>query len=193
MEYFSERQLKIINRPTPKEFIEEKEERGKKVRYVAGHYVKKTLNELFGYNWQEHILRTDYFPDKGCVVSLVRLTAMTDTGKQVLKEQFGGSYVDGNIPYAYKAAATDGLKKCASEIGLFSDVYTDEKPSENASPLDDPLVIIASLRQDCIGLEIEFTKTDANFFTKTVSKRDKGNYEKCIQKLKTYIAKTKKQ
>jgi len=194
-EFFSERQLQIIKRATPKEHIEEKaDNKGNKVKYVSGNYVKSVLNELFNYNWQENILKTDFFPSpNACVVAHVRLTGYTDNGLPVIKEQFGGAYVDGNLPYAYKAAATDALKKCAAEIGLFSDVYIEEKPKELPSEPDSPLAVIELLKNECIELQITFTKTDAAFFNRTVQKNDKGNFEKCIQKLKYYISKAQKQ
>jgi Rad52/22 family double-strand break repair protein len=192
MPYFSQRQLGIINRPTPKEHTEEKEENSKKVRFVKGSYVKQVLNELFDYDWQETIIKTDFFPTPlPCVVVHIRLTATTDEGKHVHKEQFGGAYVEKSLPYAYKAAATDGLKKCAAEIGLFADIYTEEKTTEPQA--ESPLHVIERLKQECIELEVAFTKTDIKLFERTVTKQDKGNYEKCIFKLNAYIAKTKKQ
>lgn len=194
MPFFSETELAIVTRPTPKQHIEEKQDGNKKVKYVTGSYVKAVLNELFDYNWQETIVQTSYFPaPNACVVVHIRLTATTELGRVIHKEQFGGAYVEKSLPFAYKAAATDALKKCASEIGLFSDVYTDDKPAEEPLPQDDPLVQIEMLRMECIESQIEISASDKRLFTKTVNNREKGNYEKCIFKLNAYIAKTKKQ
>lgn len=189
--FFSEREESLIKRVTPKEHTEEKTENGKKVRFVKGNYVKQVLNELFDYDWQETIIGKEFFATPTpCVIVHLRLTANTENGKQLFKEQFGGAYVEKNLPYAYKAAATDALKKCASEIGLFADVYTEEKTPE---PLpDDPLAIIEMMKRECIELEISFTKADEKFFHKTVTDKVIGNYEKCMYKLQTYIDKTKK-
>jgi hypothetical protein len=97
---------------------------------VTGVYVKKALNYVFGWMWDFNIV------DKGREGDLVwvqgRLTIKNKSGKEmIVKEQFGRAdikFLRGTkTPVDYgndlKAAATDALKKCASELGIASDVY----------------------------------------------------------------------
>lgn len=106
-------------------------------KYVSGSYVTQVLNSLFGFNWS---FTVDTGVDEalqsaksGCVV--VKGTLKVKIGDEwITKEQFGKKEVtfkkDTTIPLDFgndmKAAATDAKKKCASELGLFADVYSQE-------------------------------------------------------------------
>ena len=105
--------------------------------YVAGSYVTQVLNSLFGFNWSFRV-----------VTSMTEALATANTGTVVVqgqlsvkigdewitKEQYGRkevAYKKGtDMPLDFgndmKAAATDAKKKCASELGLFADVYSKE-------------------------------------------------------------------
>ena len=113
--------------------------------YVAGSYVTQVLNSLFGFNWSFKV-----------VTSMTEALATANTGTVVVqgqlsvkigdewitKEQYGRKevaykveYIDGvktptdillDFGNDMKAAATDAKKKCASELGLFADVYSKE-------------------------------------------------------------------
>jgi len=98
--------------------------------YVTGVYVKKVLNYVFGYMWDFQII------DKGREGNLVwvqgRLTIKNKSGKpMIIKEQFGRADIKFKrnskeiLDYGndLKAASTDALKKCASELGIASDIY----------------------------------------------------------------------
>ena len=126
-----EKQLLFILQRTPKQHIyTRKGKGGMTFDYVTGVYVKKVLNYAFGWMWDFEI------KDKGREGDLVwvqgRLTIKNKSGKPVIvKEQFGRADVKflrgTKTPLDYgndlKAAATDALKKCASELGIASDVY----------------------------------------------------------------------
>lgn len=110
---------------------------GGKWEYVAGSYVTQVLNSLFGYNWSFEV-----------VTSMTEALATANTGTVVvqgrLKVKIGEEWITkeqyGRKEVAYKkdstklldfgndmkAAATDAKKKCASELGLFADVYSKE-------------------------------------------------------------------
>lgn len=125
-------QLLFILQKTPKEHIYKRQAKGGGTwDYVTGVYVKKVLNYTFGWMWDFQIV------DKGREGDLVwvqgRLTIKSKTGKpMIIKEQFGRAdikyYKDrskGMLDYGndLKSASTDALKKCASELGIASDVY----------------------------------------------------------------------
>jgi len=125
------KQLLFILQKTPQEHIYHRPGKGGGTwDYVTGVYVKKCLNYAFGWMWDFQIV------DKGKEGDLIwvqgRLTIKTKSGKpMIIKEQFGRAdmkYKRGTKdPMDYgndlKAAATDALKKCASELGIASDIY----------------------------------------------------------------------
>ncbi len=123
---------------TPKEKIKSRPAKGGGTwDYVSGSYVTQVLNSLFGFDWSftidtsmEEALKT---ASTGTVV--VKGTLRVKIGEvYVTKEQYGRKEVafkkGTNEPLDFgndlKAAATDAKKKCASELGLFADVYSQE-------------------------------------------------------------------
>jgi hypothetical protein len=126
-----EKQILFILQRTPKQHIYQRKAKGGGYwDYVTGVYVKKALNYAFGWMWDFEI------KDKGREGDLVwvqgRLTVKNKSGKpMIIKEQFGRADVKfmrgTKTPLDYgndlKAASTDALKKCASELGIASDVY----------------------------------------------------------------------
>lgn len=98
--------------------------------YVTVVYVQKVLNYVFGWRWNFEIV------DKGRESDLVwvqgRLTIKDENNNPtIIKEQFGRADVKfkkgTKEPLDYgndlKAAASDALKKCASLLGIASDIY----------------------------------------------------------------------
>ncbi len=123
-------QLIHIMQKTPQEHIYTRPAKGGGVwDYVTGVYVKKVLNYVFAWNWDFEV------KEKGIEGDLIwvlgRLTVRTKTGASIVKEQFGRADLKkkkdgtGYVDYGndLKAATTDALKKCASELGIASDVY----------------------------------------------------------------------
>ena len=108
---------------------------GKDWKYVKGSYVITVLNSLFGYNWNFEIRTSlsEAFTVSATTESVTVLGRLTcKVGDQeIVKEQFGRAdvkYKKGGKEYLdfgndMKAASMDALKKCASSIGLFADVY----------------------------------------------------------------------
>lgn len=104
-------------------------------RYVKASYAIDVLNSLFGYNWSFRVLTSEKdafeIAQKTGSVALLTELAGTVEGQVITKQQFGRADVkfkkDSRIPLDFgndlKAAASDGLKKCASTFGLFKDVY----------------------------------------------------------------------
>lgn len=100
-------------------------------KYVTGTYVKKVLNMMFGWDWDFEVVEFKYDLEIKQVFVLGKLTCRAE-GRQIVKMQFGRKDIilkrDTKIPLDLgndlKAATTDALKKCASELGIAADVYS---------------------------------------------------------------------
>jgi hypothetical protein len=132
----SQQQLLFILQRTPVNHIYRRKAKGEgEWEYVTGVYVKKVLNYCFGWMWDFSI--KEHGREGNQIWVLGKLTIKNKNGKEMIsKEQFGRAdikfYKDkskGIVDYGndLKAAATDALKKCASELGIASDVYGREE------------------------------------------------------------------
>lgn len=123
---------------TPKDKIKSRPAKGGgNWDYVAGSYVTQVLNSLFGFNWSFEVVTSMQealaTAKTGSVVVQGRLKVKIGD-EWITKEQYGRKEVafkkGTNEPLDFgndmKAAATDAKKKCASELGLFADVYSQE-------------------------------------------------------------------
>lgn len=133
----SQRQLLKIVEKTPERYIKYREGRGGKIfAYVPGYYMKKVLNYIFGWLWNFDILDKGVINDEKGFPRHIwvqgKLTILHPKTFQpiIWKTQMGGAEVKylkagGIMDYAndLKGATTDALKKCASELGIASDVY----------------------------------------------------------------------
>ena len=106
--------------------------------FVTGSYVKKVLNLMFGWDWDFEIIEHKFDLNIRQAYVLGKLTVRTG-GKEIKKMQFGrvdikfktewtnGKKTSTNQPLDIgndlKAASTDCLKKCASELGIAADIY----------------------------------------------------------------------
>ena len=99
-------------------------------KFVTGVYVKKVLNSIFGWDWDFEIVSFDVNMAAKQAIVHGKLTCRAN-GATVIKHQFGRADIkirkaDGtplDLGNDLKAASTDALKKCASELGIASDVY----------------------------------------------------------------------
>jgi hypothetical protein len=140
----TEQILKIFQRTPPQHVHQRPGKGGGTWDYVTGVYVKKVLNYTFGWLWDFQVI------DKGLVGAQIwvqgRLTIKHSETLQpiIVKEQFGGADVKfkkgTKVPLDYpndlKAAATDALKKCASELGIASDIYGKNEFKEIGVPVN---------------------------------------------------------
>jgi len=123
---------------TPKDKIKQRPAKGGgSWNYVSGSYVTQVLNSLFGYNWSFEVITSMQealaVAKTGTVAVQGRLKVKIGD-EWITKEQYGRHEVafrkDNDMPLDFgndlKAAATDAKKKCASELGLFADVYSQE-------------------------------------------------------------------
>lgn len=129
-------QLQFLLHKTPRKYVRERPAKGGgKWQYVTGGYVKKALNLMFGWDWDFEIVDEKIYDNE--VVVKGRLTCRTN-GRVIVKMQFGNKDIifkkDSKIPLSIgndlKSAATDALKKCASEIGVAADIYNAEEFKE---------------------------------------------------------------
>jgi hypothetical protein len=136
------KQIEFIFTKTPAHHVKQRPGKGGgQWDYVSGVYIKKVLNYLSGWLWDFEVL------DKGNVTVGEKIVQVWVQGKLTLKRmnpntkeiettitktQFGGADVkylksSPKVPLDYandlKAATTDALKKCASELGIASDIY----------------------------------------------------------------------
>jgi len=141
----------LITEETTKDFIQWRKARGgKMVPYVASYDFTRKFNQVFGFLWDLDV--TEAFRDEKAqqIVAKVRVTVklpgqtITRThpdgtvdviridpveigktqfgGSDIKKAKEGGSVID--LADDYKAAVSDGKKKCGSEFGFFLDVYS---------------------------------------------------------------------
>ena len=132
---FKTQQLLQIAQRTPESHIYTRPAKGGgEWEFVTGVYFKKILNYIFGYMWDFQVIDKGREGDQVWVQG--RLTIKNRAGKpMIIKEQFGRADIkfkkgqphkpEFMLDYGndLKAASTDGLKKCASELGIASDIY----------------------------------------------------------------------
>lgn len=132
--WMSEKQvLRIIQKTPPQHVYRRPGKGGKEFDYVTGTYVTKVLNFTFGWNWDFEIV--NHGKEANQVWVLGKLTVKSEKGQTISKTQFGQAEVkalkDGkglvNFGNDLKSAATDSLKKCASMLGIASDIYGKEE------------------------------------------------------------------
>lgn len=127
-QYLKPAQLRFITQKTPPEFVKERPgPGGMRLSYVEVGYVINVLNQAFGWDWDFRIL--DQQIGKKQVWVRGELTVRSD-GREMTKGQFGGADIKFNrlgapvsIADDLKTAASDCLKKCASLLGIASDIY----------------------------------------------------------------------
>lgn len=175
----NDQQLRVLMGHTPKKHIKSRPAKGGGTwQYVTGNYVQKTLNMMFGWDWDFEIVDERITTNEAIVKG--RLTCRVN-GRQIVKTQYGnkdimckrGTEIPLSLGNDLKAAATDALKKCAAQIGLAADVYAPDdfesvdvgglKPMELTSKFDKWKDVVAWVgkggkRSD---LEQKYTVSDA--------------------------------
>lgn len=131
----TEKQLGILLQKTPAKYVHQRPAKGGgSWSYVTGGYVKKVLNLMFGFNWDFEIVDEMIQLEAKQVIVKGKLTCRyQDTtivkmqyGRQDLKlRRDSGQPLD--LGNDLKGAATDALKKCASELGVAADIYNAEE------------------------------------------------------------------
>lgn len=134
--WLKKNQLIQMLQQTPKQHIHKRPGKGgEDWDYVTGVYVTKVLNYVFGWAW-DFVSSDEQLVGNGKtnqqVIVKGTLIVYSPKGTQkIVKTQYGRADVkmkrDGSgyldLGNDYKAASTDALKKCASMLGIASDVY----------------------------------------------------------------------
>lgn len=134
--YFPKNVIEFITRPTPPKYIMKREGPGKReFSYVSGWYAKKCANYAFGFNHSFEIKKKE-ISGTSAIVEGRFIVNDPKSGRQIFfKDDIGGHQIRFlkdkahtaenavDIANDYKAAATDALKRCMSQIGFFMDVY----------------------------------------------------------------------
>lgn len=138
----NEQAINVITRPLPKDKIKKRPGKaGMSFSYITPDFVIETLNEAFQFDWNTCIVHQAIY-ENVAVVGL-ELSVPADDGNKVIKQQFGSCEVTRGlgIGEAFKGAASDALKKCATLLGLGLELYKDDvsvsglsKPANFMSP-----------------------------------------------------------
>ncbi len=137
-QYLSRAQFNFITQKTPREFVKSRPGPGGiRLDYVEVGYVINILHQAFGWDWDFRILDQQVGNKQVWVRGELSVRLR---GREIIKGQFGGSDIKLNksgaavsIADDLKAAASDCLKKCASLLGVASDVYWKELDNFNAA------------------------------------------------------------
>lgn len=149
-------QLAMILKRTPTQYVKQRPAKGGgKWDYVTGGYVKKCLNIMFGWDWDFEILEQMIMHKEAIVKGRLTCRTNGKTiiktqfgnkdiayktekvynadGTPSMIEKYGKKVQETkptdeplSIGNDLKAATTDCLKKCASEIGIAADIYNKE-------------------------------------------------------------------
>lgn len=135
---FKNEQLIHLLQKTPAEHIYTRPAKGGgEWDYVTGTYIKKVLNYAFGFLWSSEVVSIEEKYNQ--INATVKLIIHKPDGSPLIwKEDIGKKDIafkkGTQIPLDYgndkKAAVTDGLKRCASQFGIASDVYGKEEFKE---------------------------------------------------------------
>jgi len=132
----SEQSINVITRPVPPNKIRKRPGKaGMEFSYITPDFVIETLNEAFNFDWSTNLVYQNIH-DNVVVVGLA-LSVPTEKGDRVVKQQFGSCEVTRGLGFgeAFKGAASDALKKCATLFGLGLELYqADEAPGGPPAP-----------------------------------------------------------
>jgi len=157
----NEKQLNHIFSKTPSKFIKQRPGKGGgDWNYVEVGYIIKTLNLMFGWDWDFQILNETINLDFKEVIVKGQLIVRTG-GKTIIKNQFGnkeiifrkGTSTPLSIGNDIKAASSDALKKCASMIGIAQDIYLGKEMKEIEIITEEPIKDIAGMLCSCESVD----------------------------------------
>lgn len=130
----------LLEQPFNQEQIKQRAGFGNTLYYIEGHTVIQRLNDSFEGNWSFEVQSHEIFYETGEVMVLGKLIA-----EDIIKTQFGVSRITKtkdtgeiiSIGDDLKAAATDALKKTATQLGVGLHLYAGKHTSQrndNNSP-----------------------------------------------------------
>lgn len=194
-------QLALILKKTPQQYVHTRPAKGGGTwDYVTGGYVKKCLNLMFGWDWSFEVIDEKILYGEAIVKG--KLTCRSN-GKEIVKMQFGNKDIMyrkqtpeeiskglERIPLSIgndlKSATTDCLKKCASEIGIASDIYNKEDFKEvrvgtekDAESIYEEICILFEEKKEIVPT------TDFKNIERVIENKEKTSYNKILKLLKS--------
>lgn len=138
--------MNLLYKKTPAQHVHEKPAKGggKPFKFVTGAYVKSQLNRLFGFDWNFTVKEFTVKGNQCIVFGRLEGTIRDKEGKVIttlVREQFGRADIKTlkadrtkalDFGNDLKAATTDALKKCASDLGIARDIYAADEYRELA-------------------------------------------------------------
>jgi len=196
----NEKQLQILFKKTPAKHVYQRPAKGGgKWDYVTGTYVRKVLNLMFNFNWDFEVVEHKFDLQLKQAFVLGKLTVRTNE-KTIVKMQFGTKdimfkkAVDPDTKMKMpldlgndlKAATTNALKKCASELGIASDVYAPNefKEIKIAIPVEEVTIEGKEAKIQAILNEKELVEEDRMWLERVLEEKDVLSYDKIIKKFK---------
>lgn len=139
--------LQVIQSQTNPSWVKTRGTGKNALDYVSGDTVTRMLNKAFNYRWSFHVLETRVVTSVDKVYKDFKTKEETVTpqnpvvqalGRLVvpgwgIREQWGSQPLQGGADvqeHAFKSAATDAMKKCASMFGIALDLYGQDGMSE---------------------------------------------------------------
>jgi hypothetical protein len=194
----NEKQLLHILQKTPSKYIYTRPGKGGgQFKYVKAYYVKKVLNYVFGWMWDFEI--KEHGRESNQIWVLGRLTIKNKKGEvRIAKEQFGRAdikfYKDrtkGELDFGndLKAAASDSLKKCASELGISSDVYNEIEDREIKADPRKETIIEADIDSSKAMDKLSKAKTEEELNKAWVSLSQQERNDKAVKELASFLKK----
>ena len=186
------KQYKVLFSKTPEKFIYQRPGKGGgQWRYVSPGYVKKVLNYVFGGNWDFEIVDDQYISEAGQVLVKGRLTVRTEAAT-IVKMQYGRADVKLrksdkkplDLGNDFKAAASDSLKKCASEMGVAADIYNPQEFREVKVGSDDDLLTQLKELFEFYGNQLH--PDDRAQIELIIENQEQPSYTKAIRTLKQF-------
>lgn len=187
-------QLNHLLKYTPEQYIKKRPAKGGgEWFYVSGGYVKNVLNLMFGWDWDFEIIEEKILHSEAVVKG--KLTVRSG-GRTIIKMQYGnkdiaykrqpneqGEQLHLSIGNDLKAAATDALKKCASELGIAADIYWKEDfESKTVVSEEDVYEKLVNLFKD---KKSKLTPGFLEAIERVINNKEKDNYTKSINHLNT--------
>lgn len=133
----------LVCAKTPKEVVYKRPIRGgSQADYIPGWWFIEQLNALFNYNWDLKILDKGFLGSPPTYVwvevelivrsGLIVVSKTAFGGSDVKKLQSTGAIMD--LGDDLKSAATDGMKKAATLLGIAADIYGKKEVQSTAAP-----------------------------------------------------------
>ncbi len=117
----------VIQRPLDRKRVKHRPGRGGTTfDYIPADYAIELLNEAFGFEWDTRII--NHIQVDSTVIVQLELSVPALPALPVVKQQFGSCDVNKGVTVgdAFKGAASDALKKCATLLGIALELYNDD-------------------------------------------------------------------